>query len=273
MSASWASAGVGSWCAEALARSGVGALTLMDQDTVDRSNLNRQAEALESTLGMPKAEAMAARVLDVNPHCRVRPIRGRYESASREAFFSVRYDYVVDAIDLVSCKLDLIETALARNLPIISALGTGNKLDASLLRVSDISKTEGCPLARVIRKELRARGIHHHKVVWSPEEARKPDQPEAPPPGRRSVPAQRGVGPRHGGASARRRGGHGPDRNPIKGKIPWIAAGRPASCPCFSYSGPYTPPLGCLCAPSAAPSRRALGAVSLPEPRETRTQA
>ena len=181
--------GVGSWCAEALARSGVGALTLMDQDTVDRSNLNRQAEALESTLGMPKAEAMAARVLDVNPHCRVRPIRGRYESASREAFFSVRYDYVVDAIDLVSCKLDLIETALARNLPIISALGTGNKLDASLLRVSDISKTEGCPLARVIRKELRARGIHHHKVVWSPEEARKPDQPEAPPPGRRSVPA------------------------------------------------------------------------------------
>ena len=96
--------GVGSWCAEALARSGVGALTLMDQDTVDRSNLNRQAEALESTLGMPKAEAMAARVLDVNPHCRVRPIRGRYESASREAFFSVRYDYVVDAIDLVSCK-------------------------------------------------------------------------------------------------------------------------------------------------------------------------
>ena len=181
--------GVGSWCAEALARSGVGALTLMDQDTVDRSNLNRQAEALESTLGMPKAEAMAARVLDVNPHCRVRPIRGRYESASREAFFSIRYDYVVDAIDLVSCKLDLIETALARNLPIISALGTGNKLDASLLRVSDISKTEGCPLARVIRKELRARGIHHHKVVWSPEEARKPDQPEAPPPGRRSVPA------------------------------------------------------------------------------------
>ena len=181
--------GVGSWCAEALARSGVGALTLMDQDTVDRSNLNRQAEALESTLGMPKAEAMAARVLDVNPHCRVRPIRGRYESASREAFFSVRYDYVVDAIDLVSCKLDLIETALARNFPIISALGTGNKLDASLLRVSNISKTEGCPLARVIRKELRARGIHHHKVVWSPEEARKPDQPEAPPPGRRSVPA------------------------------------------------------------------------------------
>ena len=181
--------GVGSWCAEALARSGVGELTLMDQDTVEVSNLNRQAEALESTLGLPKAEAMAQRVLAVNPACRVHPVQGRYEADSREAFFTARYDYIVDAIDLVSCKLDLIETALSRQIPIISALGTGNKLDPSLLRVSDISKTEGCPLARVVRKELRNRGILHHKVVWSPEAAREADQPEAPPPGRRSVPA------------------------------------------------------------------------------------
>ena len=181
--------GVGSWCAEALARSGVGELTLMDQDQVEPSNLNRQAEALESTLGLPKAEAMAQRVLAVNPACRVRPVQGRYEVETREDFFAQRYDYIVDAIDLVSCKLDLIETALRRGVPIISALGTGNKLDASLLRVSDLSKTEGCPLARVVRKELRNRGILHHKVVWSPEEARKADQPEAPPPGRRSVPA------------------------------------------------------------------------------------
>ena len=181
--------GVGSWCAEALARSGVGELTLMDQDQVETSNLNRQAEALESTLGLPKAEAMAQRVLAVNPACRVRPVQGRYEVETREDFFAQRYDYIVDAIDLVSCKLDLIETALRRGVPIISALGTGNKLDASLLRVSDLSKTEGCPLARVVRKELRNRGILHHKVVWSPEEARKADQPEAPPPGRRSVPA------------------------------------------------------------------------------------
>lgn len=181
--------GVGSWCAEALARSGVGELTLMDQDHVEASNLNRQAEALESTLGLPKAEAMAQRVLAVNPACRVHPVQGRYEVDTREAFFAQRYDYIVDAIDLVSCKLDLIETALRRGVPIISALGTGNKLDASLLRVSDLSKTEGCPLARVVRKELRNRGILHHKVVWSPEEARKADQPEAPPPGRRSVPA------------------------------------------------------------------------------------
>lgn len=181
--------GVGSWCAEALARSGVGELTLIDQDTVDLSNLNRQAEALESTLGLPKAEAMAQRVLAVNPTCRVHPIQGRYEADTRETFFSANYDYIVDAIDLVSCKLDLIETALNRKVPIISALGTGNKLDASLLRVSDISKTEGCPLARVVRKELRNRGILHHKVVWSPEAAHEADQPETPPPGRRSVPA------------------------------------------------------------------------------------
>ena len=181
--------GVGSWCAEALARSGVGELTLMDQDTVDLSNLNRQAEALESTLGLPKAEAMAQRVLAVNPNCRVHPIQGRYETDTREDFFAANYDYIVDAIDLVSCKLDLIETALNRKVPIISALGTGNKLDASLLRVSDISKTEGCPLARVVRKELRNRGILHHKVVWSPGAAHEADQPETPPPGRRSVPA------------------------------------------------------------------------------------
>ena len=125
----------------------------------------------------------------VNPACRVHPVQGRYEADSREAFFAARYDYIVDAIDLVSCKLDLIETSLDRQIPIISALGTGNKLDPSLLRVSDISKTEGCPLARVVRKELRNRGILHHKVVWSPEAAHEADQPEAPPPGRRSVPA------------------------------------------------------------------------------------
>ena len=181
--------GVGSWCAEALARSGVGELTLMDHDEVGLSNLNRQAEALHSTLGQPKAQAMADRVRDISPDCRVHPVQGRYEAGTREAFFSGGYDYIVDAIDLVSCKLDLIETALGRGVPIISALGTGNKLDGSLLRVSDLSKTEGCPLARVVRKELRARGIQHHKVVWSPEEPRPSEQFEAPPPGRRSVPA------------------------------------------------------------------------------------
>ena len=139
---------------------------------------------------MEKAEATARRLADISPACVLNSICARYEADSRERFFSQRYDYIVDAIDLVSCKLDLIETALGRGMPILSALGTANKLDATLLRVADISKTEGCPLARVVRKELRARGIVHHKVVFSPEPARKPlDCGEAPIPGRRSVPA------------------------------------------------------------------------------------
>ena len=180
--------GVGSWCAEALARSGVGQLTLIDEDTVGLTNLNRQAQALHSTLGMEKAIAMAQRVLDINPQCTVHPISKRYEAASREYFFSAPDHYVVDAIDLVSCKLDLIETAISRGLPIISALGTGNKLDPTQFRISDLSKTEGCPLARVVRKELRKRGIVHHTVLWSPELPAVPEAREAPPPGRRSVP-------------------------------------------------------------------------------------
>lgn len=181
--------GVGSWCAEALARAGVGTLTLIDLDDIGLTNLNRQSEALHSTLGQAKAEAMAARVLDINPSCHVHPVVARYTPETREDFFKVPYDYVVDAIDLVSCKLDLIETALSRTIPIISSLGTGNKLDPSLFRVADLSKTEGCSLARIIRRELGRRGIRHHKVVFSPELPITPLEREAPPPGRRSVPA------------------------------------------------------------------------------------
>lgn len=182
--------GVGGWCAEALCRSGVGALTLADQDTVSVSNLNRQCAALRSTVGMEKARAAALRLGDINPGCALRPLVLRYEAATREEFFAGNYDYIVDAIDLVSCKLDLIETAHARGVPIISALGTGNKRDAQLLRIADISQTEGCPLARVVRKELRKRGVPHHKVVFSPELPRSAwAGDEAPPPGRRSIPA------------------------------------------------------------------------------------
>ena len=181
--------GVGSWAAEALARAGVGALTLIDHDEVGVTNLNRQIQALWSTQGQPKAEAMAARVRDINPDCKVYPVVSKYEPANREDFFSVRYDYIVDAIDMVSSKLDLIQTAIERGIPILSALGTGNKLDPTQLRVTDISKTEGCPLARVVRRELRARGILHHRVVFSPESPLTPaDCGEAPPPGRRSIP-------------------------------------------------------------------------------------
>lgn len=181
--------GVGSWCAEALARSGVGRLTLVDDDMVSPTNLNRQVEAVWSSIGQPKAIAMAVRLRDVNPECKCTPKCFRYSAEGRDDFFPADYDYVVDAIDLVSCKLDLIETSLREGIPIISALGTGNKLDAAQLQIADISKTTGCPLARIIRKELRARGILHHKVVFSPELAAETEQKETPPPGRRSVPA------------------------------------------------------------------------------------
>lgn len=179
--------GVGSWCCEALARSGVGKLTLVDRDTVGMSNTNRQLCALSSTMDRPKAEVMAARLRDINPDIKVNVINGHYEAADRDRFFA-DYDYVVDAIDLVSCKVDLIMTCRERGIPIISALGTGNKRDASQLRIADISKTTGCALARVVRKELRAKGVSHHPVVFSPEEPMEPEQLEAPPPGRRSIP-------------------------------------------------------------------------------------
>ena len=180
--------GVGSWCAEALARSGVGRLTLVDEDSVAESNLNRQVCALGSTIGRPKAEAMAARLRDIAPDAEIIPVTARYEAASRGRFFPGDYAYVADCIDLVSCKLDLIEAALEGGTPIISALGTGNKLDASRFEVCDIAETRGCPLARVMRRELRRRGVEHLRVVYSPEEALEPSQPDAPPPGRRSVP-------------------------------------------------------------------------------------
>ena len=180
--------GVGSWCAEALARSGVGELTLVDQDTVGESNINRQLCATAATVGRPKAEVMAERLHQIDPDLCLHPRVARYAAESREEFFDTKYDYIVDAIDLVANKVDLICTALERGIPIISALGTGNKRDAERLCITDISKTSGCPLARVVRKELRARGINHLKVVFSAEEAMEATQTEAPPPGRRSVP-------------------------------------------------------------------------------------
>ena len=179
--------GVGSWCAEALVRSGIGKITVIDRDTVGRSNINRQVIATESTVGLPKAQVIKARLLEINPDVEVTAICGHYDAEHREDFFG-DYDFIVDAIDLVSCKIDLIMTALDRGIPIVSSLGTGNKKDAARLMLCDIKKTSGCPLARVMRKELRARGIEHLDVVFSPEEAMECEQAEAPPPGRRSVP-------------------------------------------------------------------------------------
>ena len=184
--------GVGSYTAECLARSGIGELTIVDSDTVALTNLNRQLEALHSTLGQPKAEAVGQRLLDINPSLRLHAVHGLYDAVHREQFFpdGCRYDYIVDAIDLVSCKLDLAETARRLNVPLIMALGTGNKLNPAQLRIADIADTYGCPLARVMRKELRRRGIEHQRVVFSPEEPLSPvSQPEVPPPGRRSIPA------------------------------------------------------------------------------------
>lgn len=181
--------GVGSWAAEALARAGVGTLTLVDSDTVSLSNLNRQLCALRSTLGRDKAQVMAERILDINPTCRVRPLCLLYTEQDKARFFDVRYDAIIDAIDLVSCKLSLIQTAHDLSIPCISALGTGNKLDPSQFSVTDIADTTNCPLARVVRKELRSRGILHHRVVFSPEEPLTPLSLESPPPGRRSIPA------------------------------------------------------------------------------------
>lgn len=179
--------GVGSWCAEALARSGIGEITLVDMDTVSRSNINRQLCALESTAGTSKTDVMAARLRDINPVLRLHIVEGCYRAEDRERFLA-SFDYVADAIDLVSSKLDLIMSCRERGIPVVSALGTGNKQDARLLEITDISKTRGDALARVMRKELRARGVLHHTVVYSPEEPLEPEQLEAPPPGRRSIP-------------------------------------------------------------------------------------
>ena len=181
--------GVGSYSAEALARAGVGQLTLVDHDTVSETNINRQLCALHSTVGQNKSDVMAQRIHDINPESQVRSIVRSYTEVDKEFFFAESYDYIIDAIDTVSCKLSLIENAQKRNIPVISSMGTGNKLDPTQFCITDISKTTGCPLARVVRKELRSRGINHHKVLYSQELPITPLALETPPEGRRSVPA------------------------------------------------------------------------------------
>lgn len=183
---------VGSWCAEALVRGGVGTLTLVDDDFVSVNNLNRQVQAVGSSIGQPKAISMMLRLREIAPEGVYTPKCFRYCAESREDFFNqeTRYDYVVDAIDLISCKLDLIETCIKANIPIVSALETGNKLDASSFCITDITKATGSSLAQVVRKQLHSQGITHHKVVYSPETAAETDQTQAPPsPGQRTIPA------------------------------------------------------------------------------------
>lgn len=182
--------GVGGYALEALARSGIGQLDLIDNDTVSVSNLNRQILATHSTVGMPKVEAGKRRVLDINPDCVVRTYPQFYTPDTAGTFDFSQYDYVVDAIDTVTGKLALVQQAHDVGVPIISCMGTGNKLDASQFEVADISKTSMCPLARVMRRELGKRGIRHLKVVYSKEEALTPTgwEEEAAALGKRQIP-------------------------------------------------------------------------------------
>ena len=162
--------GVGGYVVEALARSGVGTLDLIDNDKVSLSNINRQIIALHSTIGRQKTEVAAERAKDINPQITVNTYNVFYLPETAAQFDFSQYDYVVDAIDTVSGKIALVEQAKAANVPIISAMGAGNKLDPTAFEVADVSKTTVCPLARVMRRELKKRGIEHLKVVYSKEE-------------------------------------------------------------------------------------------------------
>ncbi|MBO4717815.1 MAG: ThiF family adenylyltransferase [Spirochaetales bacterium] len=162
--------GVGGYVVEALARTGVGHLDLVDNDEVSLSNINRQIYALHSTVGKDKVDVAHARVLDINPNCIVRKHKIFYLPETADQINLSDYDYVVDCIDTVSAKIELVMRANEANVPIISSMGTGNKLDPLKLRIADISKTSVCPLARVMRQELRKRGINHLKCVFSTEE-------------------------------------------------------------------------------------------------------
>ena len=164
--------GVGGYVVEGLVRSGVGALDLIDNDTVSESNLNRQIIALHSTIGQYKTEVAKARVLDINPNAAVQTYNVFYTDETSAQFDFSAYDYVVDAIDTVAGKLSLIENAVKAGVPVISAMGAGNKLNGAAFEVADICKTSVCPLARVMRRELKKRGIEDVKTVFSKEEAK-----------------------------------------------------------------------------------------------------
>jgi len=166
--------GVGGYVAEALARSGVGALDLIDSDTVNLSNINRQIIALHSTVGQFKVDVMKERIADINPDCRVTVHRCFYLPENKDAFDFAQYTYVVDAVDTVTAKIQLVLQAQEAGVQIISSMGAGNKLNPAEFEVADIYKTSVCPLAKVMRRELKQRGVKMLKVVYSREEAIKP---------------------------------------------------------------------------------------------------
>ena len=181
--------GVGSYIAEGLARSGVGHIHLIDSDDVDITNLNRQLEALSDTVGQPKAEAMKQRILKINPECDVVVHDCFFLPENSADFDFTKYNYVADAVDTVTAKIELVMKAQREGTPIISSMGTGNKLCPSMLEVSDIYKTSVCPLARVMRQELKKRGVKKLKVVYSKEEPIKAQPSQEDNVHRRNVPA------------------------------------------------------------------------------------
>ena len=161
--------GVGGYAVEALARSGVGTIDIIDNDDISITNINRQIIATHNTVGRNKVDVAAERIHDINPQCRVYAHKVFYLPETADQFDFREYDYVIDAIDTVAGKIQIIEAAKAADVPVISAMGAGNKLDPSAFKVADISRTSVCPLAKVMRRELKARGIKHLKVVYSDE--------------------------------------------------------------------------------------------------------
>ena len=167
--------GVGGYVCEALARCGIGRFTIVDRDTVNESNINRQIIALTSTVGRAKVDVMKERMCDINPDVYIEACDVFYLPQNASEFDFTKYDYVVDAVDTVTAKLQIITAAKEANVPVISSMGAGNKLDPSLFRIADISKTSVCPLAKVMRRELKNRGLKDVKCVYSTEEAIKPE--------------------------------------------------------------------------------------------------
>lgn len=180
--------GVGGYAAEALARAGIGNLTLVDNDTVSVSNINRQIIATDETVGRLKTEAMRQRIASINPDCSV-TVHNTFYLPGTEGIITPDYDFIIDAIDTVTAKIDIICKAQALQIPVISCMGTGNKLHPELMTVTDLCKTTVCPLCRVMRRELKKCGCEHVTVVYSPEKPRKPDMVYADiPDGKRAVP-------------------------------------------------------------------------------------
>ena len=165
--------GVGGYICEALCRAGVGQIDIFDRDTVSLSNINRQIIALHSTVGRNKVDVMKERMLDINPDCRINAYNVFYLPENADEYDLSDYDYIADAVDTVAAKLEIAIRAYKAGVPVISAMGAGNKTDPTRFEVADINDTSVCPLARVMRRELKARGVKKYKVVYSKEEPRK----------------------------------------------------------------------------------------------------